>query len=161
MLDDQRFEVPQQLAVATQIEIDLDPLDDRAQALLRQPGALRGEQAVRAHSPQRLPAPDGERLLDSLASDPRLTGRTRLTRLAECVLPVVDIALARPHMQQIAARLTDQPAAVGARLGQRLAQARDVHLQTVTCAGGRLLAPQLIDQSVSGYYPTAHQRQDR
>jgi hypothetical protein len=160
MLDDQRFEVPQQLAVATQLEVDLDPLDDRAQALLCQPRPLRGEQAVNAHSRERLSTPDTERLLDPRASELRLIGRTRFTSLAECVLPVVDIALARPHVQQVAARLTDQPAAVGARLGQRLAQARDVHLQAVTWTRGRLLAPQLIDQSVSGHHPIAHERQD-
>ena len=64
-----------------------------------------------------------------LPSDPRLTVRARPTRSPERLLPTVDIALAGSHVQHVAARLTDQPAAVGARLGQPLAQARDMHLQ--------------------------------
>ena len=44
--------------------------------------------------------------------------------------------------------MTDQPAAVGARLGQPLAQPRDMHLQAVARPRGRLLTPQLIDQAI-------------
>ena len=161
MRDDQRLQLAQQLAVAAQLEVELDPLDDRGQPLLLQPRALAVEQAVRAHSPERLAAPDTKRLLDPLAGAPRLTVRARPPRPVERPLPAVDIALARLQLQQIAARLTDQPAAVGARLGQRLAQPRDVHLQAVARPRGRLLAPQLIDQPVDGHDATAHQRQHR
>ena len=69
MRDDQRLQLAQQLAVAAQLQVELDPLDDRGQPLLLQPRALRGEQAVRAHAPQRLTAPDTKRLLDPVPSD--------------------------------------------------------------------------------------------
>ncbi len=71
MRDDQRLQLAQKLAVAAQLEVELDPLDDRRQPLLLQPRSLRGEQAVRADSAERLTPPDVKRLLDPLASDAR------------------------------------------------------------------------------------------
>jgi hypothetical protein len=161
MRDDQRVQLPQQLAVAAKLKIELDPLDDRSQALLLELRPLGGKQTVRAHSPERLSAPETERLVDPLPSDSRLTVRARPMRLAERLLPAVDIALARLHIQSVAVRLIDEPAAVTASLAQRLAQARDMHLQAVTRSRGRVLAPQLVDQPLSGHDATAHQRQDR
>jgi hypothetical protein len=73
-------------------------------------------------------------------------------------VPPVDIATAGLHIQSVAARLTDQRTGVDRRLGQRLAQARNVHLQAVTRPRGRILAPQLIDQPLVGHHTTAHQR---
>ena len=145
MRDDQRVQLAQELAVAAQLEVELDPLDDRGQALLLQARALGIEQTVRAHSPERLAAPETKRLVDPLPSGLRLTARARAMRLAKRLLPAVDIALARLHIQQIAVRLIDQPAAVSASLAQRLAQARDMHLQAYTRSRGRVLAPQLVD----------------
>ena len=99
MRDDQRLQLPEQLAVAAELEVKLDPLDDRAKALLLQPRAFSRQQAVRAHSPERLAAPDSQRLLDRLPSDPRLTVRARPTCSPERLLPTVDIALAGSHVQ--------------------------------------------------------------
>ena len=161
MRDDQRVQLAQELAVAAQLEVELDPLDDRGQALLVEARALCIEQTVRAHSPQRVAAPETKRLVDPLPSGLRLTARARAMRLAKRLLPAVDIALARVHIQQVAVRLIDQPAAVSASLAQRLAQARDMHLQADTRSRGRVLAPQLVDQPLGGHDATALQRQDR
>ena len=161
MRDDKRLQLSQQVAVTAQLEVELDRLDDRGQPFFLQPRALPGEQTVRAHARERLSAPDTQRLLKPLTSDPRLIVHARATRPAERLLPAVDITLAESHLQQVAARVVEQPAAVGARLHQPLAEPRDVHLEAVTRPRGRLLAPQLIDQLVDGHHATAHQRQHR
>ena len=106
MRDDQRFQLPQQLAVPAQLQVELDALDDRGQSLLLQPRALGGEQRVRADSPERLAAPDTERVLDPLPGDARLAVGTRPTRSVERLLPAVEIALSRLQLQQVAARVT-------------------------------------------------------
>ena len=95
MRADQRLQLTEQLAVAAQLQVELDSLDDGGQPFLFKSRSLRGEQAVRAHSTERLAAPDAERLLDALARDARLTVRTRPASPLERLLPAVDIALAR------------------------------------------------------------------
>ena len=50
---------------------------------------------------------------------------------------------------------------IAARLRQRLAQPRDVHLQALTRPRRRVLAPQFIDQPLAGRHAAAHQRQYR
>ena len=64
MGDDHGLELAEQLAVATQLEVKLDPLNDRAQPLLLKPGALGGQHTVRRHAAERLPAPQAEGPLD-------------------------------------------------------------------------------------------------
>jgi hypothetical protein len=123
MRDDQRVQLAQELTVAAQLEVELDPLDNRGQALLLKPSALGSQQTVRADSPKRRSAPDIERLVDPFPSDSRLTARARPMCSRERLLPPVDITLAWSHVQQVAAGLADQPGAVGARLRQALAQA--------------------------------------
>src|SRR5262245_33130846 len=120
MRDDQRLQLSQQLAVAAELEVKLDSFDDSAQALLLEPRALSGEQAVRAHSFERLAPPESQRLLDRVPCDSGLAARPRPACSPECLLPAVDVALAGPHLEQVAARLADQAATVGARLGQPL-----------------------------------------
>src|SRR4051794_9674499 len=159
--DDQRIELAEQLAVATQLEVELDPLEDRSQPLLLEPSTLSFEQTVRTDAAERLSTPDSERLIDPRARGLELAGRARRPRSAERVLPAADVALAGLYVQQVATRPTDQPAAVSASLRQRLAQARDKHLQAVPRTRGRLLAPQLIDELVAGHDAPAHQRQNR
>ena len=161
MRDDQRFQLAQELAVAAQLEVELDTLDDGGEPLLVEPCALRDEQAVQAHAGERRSAPHGQRLLEQLPSDPRLTGRARLTRPVQRLVPAVDVALSGSHIQSVTARVAGQPAAIGARRGQPLAQPRDVHLQAVARPRRRLLAPHLIDQLVAGHDVTRHQRQGR
>ena len=129
MRDDQRLQLAQQLAVAAQLEVKLDPLDRRGQALLLQPRPLAIKQLVRAHSRERRSAPHTERLLDRRPRGLQPTGRSVPPRPAERRLPAVDIARAGTQLQNVAARSTDQPLCIAARLRQRLAQPRDVHLQ--------------------------------
>src|SRR3954447_17459710 len=107
------LQLDQKLSVTAQLEVEFDPVDDRGEALLLQPRALSHEQIVRAHSPERRAAPDTQRLLDPLTSDSRLAVCARPTCPLERLLPAIDITLAGSHDQQIAARLTDQPAGVG------------------------------------------------
>ena len=155
MRDHQRLQLAQKLAVAPQLEVELNTFDDGSQPLLLQPPAFSSQQCVRGHAAERLAAPDTERLLDLSPSDPRLTGRARLACPIERLLPAVDVALPGSHVQPVSARVTDQPPAVGARLAEPVAQPRDVHLQAVTRPRGRRLTPQFVDQAVDSHHPAA------
>jgi hypothetical protein len=68
MLHGQRVEPAEELAVAAQLEVELDPFDDRAEPFLLEPRTLRAKQTVRAQSPEGLSAPHTLGLLDPLAS---------------------------------------------------------------------------------------------
>ena len=121
MRADQCLELSEQLAVAAQLEVDLDPLDRRGQALLLEPRPLTVKKSLRARSPQRRSAPDTERLLNSHPRSLQLTSCACSPRPAQRRLPAVNIARAGNQLQHIAARLTDQPVGIAARIRQRLA----------------------------------------
>ena len=161
MCDDQRLQLAQQLAVAAQLQVKLDPLNHRGQALFLEPRPLAIKQLVCAHSRERRSAPHTERLLDRRPRGLQPTGRSVPPRPAERRLPPVHIARAGTQLQNVAARSTDQPLCIAARLHQRLAQPRDVHLQAATCPRRRILAPQLIDQPLAAHHATPDKRQHR
>src|ERR1700759_3883938 len=121
MCNDKRLQLSQQVAMSAQLQVELDRFDCRAQPLFLQPRALPGEQTVGAQPRERLSAPNTQRLLKPLTSEPRLISHTRAPRPAERPLPAVEIALSESHLQQVPARVVDQPASVGACLRQPLA----------------------------------------
>src|SRR5215207_4547388 len=123
MPDQQRLKLAEQLAVAAQLEVDLNPLDDRGQALLVKPRPLAIKQSVRARCAERRSAPDAERLLDPHPRRLQLTDRACPPRPAERRLPTVDIERAGTQLQGITTCLTGEPVCLAARLRQRLAQA--------------------------------------
>ena len=57
------------VGVAAKLEIELEPFDDRAQALLLEPSALANQPSCRRHPAERLSAPDTQRVLDPVTSD--------------------------------------------------------------------------------------------
>src|SRR4051812_14396788 len=137
MRDDQGVELAKQLAVAAELDVELHAVDHRAQPFLVEPGALGAQQSVHCDAAERRPAPQSESALDHCARRGRLARLARLSRLAERLMPAVYVALAVAEVEPVAAGLTEQPLAVGAGRGQRLAQARDVHLQAVPRARRR------------------------
>ena len=161
MRDHQRLQLAQQLAVAAQFEVELDPLDRRGEARLLEPRALAIKQLVHAHSLERRSTPHTERLLDCRPRGLESTGRACLLRPVERRLPAVNIARAGTQLQDVAARPPDQPVCVAARLRERLAQPRDVHLQAATRPRRKVLAPQLIDQPLTAHHASPDQRQHR
>ena len=108
MRDDQRLQLAQQVTVAAQPQVELDPLDCRGETLLVQARPLALEQLVRARSTKRRPAPDIQRLLDRQPRRRELTGRAGTPRPAQRRLPTVDIARAGAQLQDIATRPPDQ-----------------------------------------------------
>ena len=155
MRDDQRVQLAQELAVAAQLEVELDPLDDRGQALLLQaPRSAASRLFVLtppSGSPRQRPSASSIRSRAACGSPP---ARARCAWPSDCCQRSTSHSPGS-HVQQVAARLIDQPAAVSASLAQRLAQARDMHLQAYTRSRGRVLAPQLVDQPLGGHDATA------
>src|SRR3954447_13351608 len=93
----QRLELAEQLAVAAQLEVELDAGDHRCEALFLEPRSLGGEHAVDREAGQWLPAPEAEGLLDGSPGGRRLAGRAGSSGPCERVFPAVDIAVARLH----------------------------------------------------------------
>src|SRR3954453_8434283 len=94
MRHDQGLELSEQLAVAPQLEVDLDPFDRRGEALLLEPRPLAVEQCVRAGSVERRATPDTERLLDLQPRRLQPTGPARLPSPVHRRRPAVDIPCA-------------------------------------------------------------------
>ena len=121
--DDQRLELPEQLAMAAELEIELNPLDHRAEPLLLEPRAFGGEETVVADAAERLAPPQAQGRFELCAGGERLARLARAPGMRERVMPAVDVAPADRHVEHVAARPADQSAAVAPRRGQRLAQA--------------------------------------
>ena len=116
---------------------------------------------MRAGAAERRSPPDAERLLEPQPRRLEPAGRAGLPRPDHRRRPAVDIARAGSELKGVAARLTDQPVCIAARLRQRLAQPRDVHLQAVTRPCRGILAPQFVDQPLAGHRATLHQGEHR
>jgi hypothetical protein len=142
----ERFELSEQLAMAAELEVELDPLDHRAEALLLEPAALGAEETVVAGAAQRPAPPQAEGRFDLRPGDERIARLARAPGIRERIVPAVDVAPADRHVERVAASPADQSAGVAPGCGERLAQARDVHLQAVAGARRRVVAPELIDQ---------------
>ena len=158
MFGDERLELADQLAVATQPQVAVDPLRQRLEALLVQPlrlvrrEGLERQVAKRPSAPEREPFPISRRRsveIATLALSPRLR-HERLESVG------VDGALLR---------VEDIPRRLGAHecrgsVTERFAQARDIDLNGFRGSRGRRLAPELVDQSLRRHNLTAVEEQD-
>jgi hypothetical protein len=171
---DQRPQLADQLAVAPERQIRLDPLLQGSKPELLQLRDRWLRERLVGEVRQRRPAPQPERL----AQNPRRlllpTGSQRITAVLDQFAEAVQVKLARRDVQQVAVPTGHQRAITGtgrrvavrphghsAVRGQHLAQPRHVHLQGPHRARRRRLAPQLVDQPVSRHHLVAIKHQDR
>ena len=152
MLEDQRLELSDQLAVAATREVGLDPLLERDEPQLLEPRDLRlGERLVRQVA-QRGTAPERERPAQLVRRGLRLVG----PRLAEQALEAVQIELPGIDAEEVAGRARDEPA-----LAQLLAEPGHVDLDRLRRGGRRATGPQRVDQPVARHGLVRAQQQDR
>ena len=152
LLRDQRLELADQVRVAAECEVGLDPLLQCGKALPVEPPGFQPGKRLSSKLGQRRPPPE----LESLAQELRGVVQVRSPRLRNQRLEAQEIELVRFDRNQIAGRPGQQDP-----LRQQLAQARDVHLQRRHGRLGRLIAPELVDQTLARDDPICAQQQER
>ena len=163
MLADQDLELLDHLGVAAERELRLDQLLQRRAPQVIQASDLREGKRLVGEVRQRIPAPQRQRLLER--SDGRVGAVAGKLGAApgEEPLEAVRVELLGIERQLVAALARDDRAVAAAsvRARQRLAQTRDVHLQRLGRAGGRMLPPQRVDQAVRGERLVGVEQQQR
>jgi hypothetical protein len=137
----ERFQLADELRVAPELEVDLDPLQQRREAQLVQPLGLAGGKPFEAKVGERRSAPDLERLSQELRAEQRRPGRPSL---GDEPVELQRVELARLHAHEVAGRAGDDP-----RRPEQLAQRRDVALHQLVRTGRRLVAPELVDETLA------------
>ena len=150
VLADETLQLGDELAGQPEPEIGVDPVLDRLQSQLLEPGDLRlgprlvGELLVGVTAPHRQPGPQrqGRARRIGLGQDPSLGHRP---------LEPADIGVVTLDRQHVARRAGQQDRALRPLRSPRLEcrpQARDVHPQRVVLVGPARLTPQLVEDPI-------------
>src|SRR5438128_23889 len=132
MLGDQRVEFPDELSVAADIEVELEPPLERGKAKLLEARRLRLREPLVHEIGERRAAPERERLVQ----------RVDLVAFEQSFEPL-QIELARPDGNFVAGWACDDP--VGS---ERLPELRDVVLNRIERGLRRVRSPELIDEAI-------------
>src|SRR4249919_2251369 len=150
MLGDERLQLRDELTVSSQLEVGIDAGLEHREPSLLEPGDLRLRPRLEAEIGERRAANERERLAQPLGCLLRRSPRGRADELVE----VIDVELARRNGELVAATPRDQPA-----VAERSAEPRDVDLDAFDRRGGRLPAPDLVDQAVGRDWPATREQQ--
>ena len=156
MLTHESVELADQLVLATEREIGVDPNLQRRQTRLLQPGDLSLSERLVGEVSQRRPPPQPQRIAQEAGGGRGISPGQRLAALDGQTLELVGIELTRRQLELIATA-----PGVHHAITQRPAQMKDITLERLGGSRGRSLAPQLVDQPLAGYHLTAVQEQDR
>ncbi len=153
MLRDERLELGHELGVATERQVGFDPILDRREAYLLQPGDLALCELPVSELRQRRSVPERKRLAQAVRSLARIGP---LSRLRDQRLEPGQVNLVDRGLQQITGRPRLDP--IGT---DQLAQDGDVAVQRGLGGFRRLLPPQRLDQPDAGHHLLAMQEQHR
>ena len=156
MLAHERVELADQLVLAPEREIGVDPNLQPRQTRLLQAGDLGLSERLVGEVSQRRPAPQPQRVAQEAGGGRGISPGQRLTALDGQTLELVGIELTRRQLELIATM-----PGVDHAITQSPAQMKDITLERLGGSRGRSLAPQLVDQPLAGYHLTAVQEQDR
>ena len=154
VLGDQRLELCHQLEMAAGRQIGVDPILQRRQPQLLQPGDLALRERLAPQIGQRLPPPQRQRITQHRPSDHR--DPPARTRPLDQQLKPRHVDLIRRRAQQIPRRPRPDPLSP-----QQLAQRRHMPVQRVLRATRRILTPQRLDQLRARDHLTTTQQQQR
>ena len=150
---DERLELAHHLGVATQREVGLDaPLERREPELLEASGLGVGERLRELG--QRRPAPQRQRAPDEVGCVAGPAAGERGTAVRHESLEAVEVELAVGELEHVPGRTRVEP-----RLGQHLAELRDVDLHHLPRGIGDGLAPQVVDDPLPRDRPVRVQEQ--
>ena len=158
MLPHERLELADQLRVPSAAQVGLDAVLEQCEPQLLEPADLRLRERLEDEIGERRSAPERQRLPQLLGGPPRVFGGQSLAALVGQALASVEVELARLHVEQVAIRLGHQP---GGALSKSLAQPRHLDLEALPWRGGRVLAPELVDQLVGRDGLVGMDQQDR
>jgi hypothetical protein len=147
MLRDQRLQLSDDLGVLTELELGVDQLLERGEPQLVQACDLGLGERLVGEVVERPTAPQRQSLLEHRRGG-RGASRCQLgPALGEEPLEPVGVERLRIEPQLVPPLARDELGGSGGA-GQRLAQARHVHLERLGWTGGRVLPPELVDQTV-------------
>ena len=152
----QRLELCHELRRLAAAQVGLQPVLERLEPQLLEPGRLRlGKRLVREVG-QRRAAPQRKGVAEQPRGGGRVTHRQRLAPFTGKPLESMRIDLLRVHAQQVAGRARDNRVRP-----QQLAQPRDVDVHRLDGRLGQILSPQLVDEPVGGDELVGIHQQDR
>ena len=148
MLGDEGLELSDEICVAAEPELELDPLADHQETEIVEPCDLRASEVLEGKFLQRRTSPERERFAQQFDRALRVVLRARF---GDERLEAVAIELPGFETEQIARRLRHDQLVVGARPArlEQSAQVRDVRLDHVGRRLGSLLAPDVVDQPLA------------
>ena len=145
VLGDECLELSDQLVVAPEREVGVDPELDCCQPDLLEPGDRRLGEALVGEVRERRAPPQRQRVAQPLRRVGRQAASEQAPPLVHQALEAVEIELVGLDPDDVAGRSGRQHV-----LRKRLAKSRDVDPQRGGGVLGRVLAPELVDQPVSG-----------
>ena len=140
MLTDERLELGNELRVAAEREVGIDPQLERGEARSLEALGLRLRENVVGELGERLAAPEAERL----AEQPARPGGIGAFRLGDQPLEAEQVELVGVDPDEVAGLLRDDRRAVP----EHLPQLGDVELERVRRGRRRIVRPQRVDQAV-------------
>jgi hypothetical protein len=156
----QRPQLGDQLAIASERQIRLHPLLERGQLELLQLRDRRLRERLVGEVRQRRTPPQPQRLAQNPRGLPGVPSRQRVAPVVNQRAEAIKIELARRDAKEVAMPTSHQcPVDRGVAIGsgsdgavgtERLAQPRDLRLQGLRRSRRRSLAPQIVDQTVDG-----------
>jgi hypothetical protein len=144
--------------VAAERQFRLDQLLQRHEPQVLQPCDLDLGKTLVGQIGKRGAAPQRECVLERRERQLGATRRKRAPAVAEKTFEPVRVQAARIELELVPVRASNDGAAVG---GERLAQPRDMRLHGLGGRGGRMVAPQLVDESIRGQRLVGMQHQQR
>ncbi len=144
MLADQRLQLGDRLPVAPEGEVELQPVLERGQPHALEPRALAGGAAEQLDVGQRQAPEQVEAGAQLRRGAFLVAGGAQAAGVVQVALEALEVQRPGRQLDRIAAR----PGHDRLALAELLPQLGDVHLQRLGGGGGRVVAPQLVDQAV-------------
>src|SRR3989442_15854159 len=141
MLANERLELVHQSRTSAECKVCFDPLLERAETKLLQPGTLLLEEAPIGDVGKRRTAPERQCLAQPLGRQLRITRGKGFPAFRPQALEAIEIELVRLHSQAISSRLSDQALAPVRGGCEPATQAGDVDLDHLRRALRRRLVP--------------------
>jgi hypothetical protein len=160
VLGDESLQLRDQRRASADAELRLDALLERGEPQLLEAFDLHPRERFEGEVAERPAAPQRQRLVQLVQGTFRRVGRKRTPALLEQSLVPVEIDVLEAGTEHVAGRARDEDGLAGPVCVKRLAQPRHVRLYAVRGAGGRLVAPQLVDQDVPGHDLVGAQQED-
>ena len=160
MLGDESLELRDERRVSADAQLGVDPFLQPCEPQLLEAFDLHLRERLVCEVAERRAAPQRQRLGQLFERVLRRVRRKRTPPLLEQSLVPVEIDVIEAGTKHVAGRARDEDGLARPVRVKRLAQPRHVRLDAVRGAGGRPIAPELVDQDVPGHDLVGAQQED-